>query len=628
MPGLISSDLRRPAPWWRLPAVLVCICGLAACGGGDPAGPGSTPAPGQVTDLSVVAGSATSVTLAWTVPGAALKKGGSLTYDLRYIRRGEESADRALWTVAPRPAALAAAGQRQQHLVAGLAAGTTYVFSLSASYDGATWSDPSAFAVGTAAPQPDATPPARPTDLVQYRGDATSVTVAWSLAGDDSIYGRAAAYEVRYSTTPLTPANWDEATVVTAPPAAHPNPAKLTATIDGLADGRTCHVGVVAVDDVGNVSGLSNVVVVQTGAMRTLYVRPDGAGDYPTLNDAIHAALPGDVVLVAPGRYTWTGQGDGDATQGLFVVLRDQTDFTIRGEAGAAATILDAERQGRVMYVTGGTFGAEPDRTWAGVTIEGFTFTNGRALGVEGELGPPWAGAGLALHLTDTLVRDCVFRGNEAVQGGAVWMGGQGGSRLENCLIEGNRADAGGGVMLINSEPVMGLSGCVLRNNHAATAGGGLFAVNVGAVFENLQVYGNDSDLKGGGVSLSALHAGSLLEGCTIVGNAGTLGAGLRVVSDMTIEMRRCLLAFNLRGAAYSTESGGAVAAGCCLVFGNAGGNTPPPLYTDLGGNLTIDPLLCADGLHPSAASPCLPGNRAGGDACGQIGALGAGCGG
>jgi len=599
---------------------LLFLCALAACGGGDPAAP-EPGAMAPVTDLEVVAGSENSVTLAWTVPGA------SPVYDLRYMRLGEESADRSLWTVAPRPVPLADPGQRQQHVVAGLTAGVAYVFSLAASRDGVTWSEPSPPAVGTAALQPDATRPARPVDLAQFRGEATSVAVAWSLTGDDSIYGRAAGYEVRYATAPLTAESWDAAQVVGARPVPHPNPAKLVVTIDGLLAGETYHVGLKALDDVGQASALSNVVAVQPGVMRTLYVKVDRSGDYPTIDDAVHAALPGDVVLVAPGRYTWFEHGDGDVTQSLVTVRRDQTDFTIRGEGGAAATILDGQSQGRILYVTGGTSGSGEARTWAGVTIEGFTFTNGRAMGVEGQLGPPWAGAGVALHLTDTVVRDCVFRNNEAVQGGAVWMGGQGASRLENCLLEDNFAELGGGVMLVNSEPVMGLSGCVIRNNRAIEAGGGLFAANVGVVIEDLQVTGNTSENKGGGVSLSALHPGSRVEGCTIVGNTALIGGGLRVAGDMTIGLRRCLLAFNLGGAATSVDAGSALAAGCGLVFGNAGGDAVPADYTDLGGNLTVDPLLCGDGLHPAVGSPCLPENRAGGDDCGRIGALDAGCG-
>ena len=63
------------------------------------------------------------------------------------------------------------------------------------------------------------------------------------------------------------------------------------------------------------------------------------------------------------------------------------------------------------------------------------------------------------------------------------------------------------------------------------------------------------------------------------------------------------------------------------LVFGNQSGNQIPTAFTDLGGNLTIDPLLCTDGLHPGPNSPCMPEHNPNGGGCGVIGALGGGCG-
>lgn len=607
---------------------------LAGCGGGGGSGPtGPEPGvPAQVTDLEVVAGSPTSVVLAWTVPAAAAKAGG-LTYDLRHVTLGDEGLDRAAWTVATAPIALQAAGQRQQHTVTGLAAGVTYVFSLSARYGDGAWSSPSPPAVGTAATQPDITPPARTVDLEQLWGAPGTVTLAWSPAGDDTVHGRAAAYDVRYHAEPLSPANWAAATAAAGEPVLDDESGRLTLTITGLPDGQAFHAALKSADDAGNASALSNDAVMQANTKRRLRVRVDGSGDYAKLNDAIHAALPGDVVLVGPGAYTWANQGDGDPVQGLFVVQRDQTGFTIRGEQGAEATILDGQGQGRVMYVVGGTFGEGESRTWAGVTIEGFTFTGGLARGVSGELGAPWAGAGIALHLTDTLVRDCIFRGNSSTEGGAVWMGGQGGSRLEDCLVEDNSADYGGGVFLVNSEPVMAVRNCVIRGNSAAFAGGGIYMYNVGVEMDDTLVHGNSAFDRGGGMYVAALHDGSWIRGCSVLDNASPVASGVRLAYPMTLAFERNLVAANVGGAgleavAAGTGSGAILRVACTLLHGNTGGNALPAGAVDLGGNLFTNPRLCADGLHPAADSPCLPANRAGGDACGTIGALPQGCGG
>ena len=77
---------------------------------------------------------------------------------------------------------------------------------------------------------------------------------------------------------------------------------------------------------------------------RTWRISPDGTGDAPTIQAGIDSAIAGDVVLLAPGTYTWTQQ---QAT--LPSMLRLAPGLTLRGEAGAPATILDAESVGRVL---------------------------------------------------------------------------------------------------------------------------------------------------------------------------------------------------------------------------------------------------------------------------------------
>lgn len=140
---------------------ILLLAALVGCGGDDPVAPDDG-TPAAVTDLEAVAGTNNSVTLAWTVPVAAAKAGGSLAYDLRYTLLGQESADRSLWTAAAPPMALVGVGETQMHVVAGLATGSTYVFSLAARYGSGAWSTPSAPAVGTAAAQPDQQHPRPP----------------------------------------------------------------------------------------------------------------------------------------------------------------------------------------------------------------------------------------------------------------------------------------------------------------------------------------------------------------------------------------------------------------------------------------------------------------------------------
>jgi parallel beta-helix repeat protein len=234
-----------------------------------------------------------------------------------------------------------------------------------------------------------------------------------------------------------------------------------------------------------------------------------------------------------------------------------------------------------------------------------------------------WSGAGLNLHLTDTIVRNCIMTGNEARQGGGLWVGGQGDALIENCLIENNSARYwGGGIMLVNSEPRITVRDCTIRNNHATRKGGGIWAYNVACTLENLP-----SD-EGGGFHGVALNPDCEMIRCTVADNDANFGSAIFLTENTLLGIESCLLAFNTGSAAFSTRVFSGIEIGCTDVFGHAQGNQLPSNTTDLGGNVEIDPLFC-DRTHYwlRSDSPCLPGNHPDGADCGVIGARGAGCG-
>ncbi len=92
-----------------------------------------------------------------------------------------------------------------------------------------------------------------------------SATLRWTAPGDDGQVGRARAYVLRYSTTPITSANFDRATMVVTPP---PGPAgsRETLTVHGLAPDARYYFALQAMDDAGNWSALSNVAAIQAPA--------------------------------------------------------------------------------------------------------------------------------------------------------------------------------------------------------------------------------------------------------------------------------------------------------------------------------------------------------------------------
>ncbi|MCK4548972.1 MAG: hypothetical protein KAU49_02345, partial [Candidatus Krumholzibacteria bacterium] len=156
---------------------------------------------------------------------------------------------------------------------------------------------------------------------------------------------------------------------------------------------------------------------------RTWNVNTAGTGDTPTIQAAIDSAGTGDEIVVAPGTYTWSSQGH-TCDYGMIYFEAYVGGFTLRSSSGPEVTILDAQYQGRVMFVQG-----QND-----IVVDGFTFVNGVAPNDYD------AGGGLIGHLGDPVIRNCVFTGNSARQGGGLWFGGVSAPVIENCVFYDNSA--------------------------------------------------------------------------------------------------------------------------------------------------------------------------------------------
>lgn len=589
---------------------------LVSCSS-DETGPTDPPPVGEpaaVADLAVAGGSAGSIDLSWTSPQLLSKAG--IAYELRYTPYTLVDSPPESWTTAPAPSSDQESDLEHQHTITGLAVGQVYVFALRASTNPDVWSDFSNLVVATAAEQWDTTAPAPVDDLQFWSTETTSLTVTWSRCGNDGSIGQATGYEVRYATTAFDESGWDQATPATGQIVPNANPDRLQTTITGLQEGQSYHIGARARDEAGNVSTLAGTLVLATGQARTWYVTVDGMGDAPTIEAAINQAGPGDVILVGPGRFTWSNQGTGDF-YGLILIARDHTGFTLRSDAGPAATILDAEGQGGVIHIQG----------YNDIIIDGFTITGGSVEG-DPEQDEPYAGGGIACHLASPLIRNCIITGNTAIEGGGLWLGSTGEPRLENCRIENNTAFLGGGIMLINDALPILISGCTFAGNHAWVAGGAVMAYNTFFTLEDCFIIRNSAGNKGGAISVTNLHDGCLLKGCTIIDNEAELGSAIRIYGNTILTVESSIIAFNREGPAFSEELSGGLIMGCSDVFGHPQGDNFPSDFTDAGGNFALDPLFCSlETGTLQGASPCAPGNHPQDQDCGLIGALPVACG-
>ena len=201
---------------------------------------------------------ATSIQLTWTATGDDGNAGTATQYDLRYSTAAINAANFASatrWVATPTPGA---PGTSQTTTVTGLTPSTTYYFAIKTADDASNWSAISNIVTKATPAAPDVTPPAAIAVNVTAVTDTTA-SLGWTSTGDDSVTGTATAYDVRYSTSAITLANWNGATQATGEPTPAVAGTAQSFTVRGLARENTYYFAIRATDEIGNVSGLSNV---------------------------------------------------------------------------------------------------------------------------------------------------------------------------------------------------------------------------------------------------------------------------------------------------------------------------------------------------------------------------------
>jgi len=219
------------------------------------------------------------------------------------------------------------------------------------------------------------------------------------------------------------------------------------------------------------------------------------AQTFASLQDAADVATPGDSALVCPGAY-----GPVSVSANLTLTARD----------GAEATVIDAGGAGSAVTVTEGE-----------LTLVGFTLTGGVGADYDSTLG---GGGVAAWEVGPVELRDCVIEGNTADVGGGVLATE---ILLVDSVIRDNTASYYGGGVYTRD---VALSGTTISGNAVEVEGygGGLFVLGGGAVADDATVIvDNTSDLAGGGV---VLWEGASLEGGEVSGNyAADQGGGVYI---------------------------------------------------------------------------------------------------
>lgn len=200
-----------------------------------------------------------SVTLNWTTPGDDSLSGTASQFDIRYSTAPITGANFAsatrFTTGVPVPAV---PGTRQSVVVTGLSPSTTYYFAIKTADEVPNWAGVSNVISRATSVAPDVVRPAALALSVPSLTDSTA-TLAWNASGDDSLTGTAAAYDIRWSTSPITDANWASATQATGEPVPAVAGTAQTFVVRGLSRQVTYYFAARVSDEAGNASALSNV---------------------------------------------------------------------------------------------------------------------------------------------------------------------------------------------------------------------------------------------------------------------------------------------------------------------------------------------------------------------------------
>jgi parallel beta-helix repeat protein len=358
-----------------------------------------------------------------------------------------------------------------------------------------------------------------------------------------------------------------------------------------------------------NARTLSRVVLLLAAALlsassapaTTYVVKPDGTGDFPTIQAAIDACVNGDVVELTDG--TFTGDGNRDISYlGQAITVRSQSGNPETCIIDSEGTLAESHRGFNFDMNEG------PDSRLEGITVmNGWVTESG--------------GAVLCDHVTATFT-NCVFSGNTAgMSGGAAYLFG-GAPTFTNCDFTRNWAtDSGGGVWCRHGAATF--TSCAFDGNTASDGGGGAWSWSSTNTFTGCTFSGN-----------SATGSGDLwLRGCdnAVIDNCtfyGAVGGSVGLSYSASI-MENTIIAFSIQGSAVVCDERSTIALTCCDIYGNAGGDWVGCIANQYGinGNIGEDPLFCNPNggdlaLHEN--SPCAPVNSGG---CGLIGALPVGCG-
>lgn len=362
-------------------------------------------------------------------------------------------------------------------------------------------------------------------------------------------------------------------------------------------------------------------------------------GNFATIQAAIDAAGDGDVIEVAPGRYSGTGNRDID--------FRGKA-ITVRSASGPQDTIIDCGRPAAVIFGSHRGFYFH-QAEGADSVLSGFTIQGGRVFGSEVPPDPlrwnPRAshplGGGIYCEFSSPTISDCIIRDCGAELGGGIGVVGAA-PMIVDCVIEqctvgelgAAQSDGRGGAIGMIGATGATITNCTIRNNSGSynSHGAGIYLWQSRSVVAGCTISANSArgGLQGGGVYCGGTTTDAVLRNCVISQNEADAGAG--IFAEWTLDASlpaavqsqralvhvvNCTVAQNTLSSSVTPQPGGGIHSSGAdtfvvnsIVWHNEGtsvvlagsASKDPVAYSDIEGghagtgNLNADPLFASLG--------------------------------
>lgn len=276
---------------------------------------------------------------------------------------------------------------------------------------------------------------------------------------------------------------------------------------------------------------------------------------FPTLQDALAAAQPGSMILVAKGTY-YPDEGLGQTNDDRSSTFNIPSGVVILGgfpeNGGNLSSRIPAKHattlSGDLQQNDGTNFANNADNATnvlraisssSATYLDGFTISGGNRNSTLG-------GGGLfCVSSSFPVIVNCDFLGNYGTLGGAVYCNTASSPSFVNCSFKGNSSSSGGAVLIRSSSP--SFTNCSFQGNQTNNVGGAVANIQLSSTsFINCSFQGNASESHGGAISFDTTSLASL-SNCLIWNNAAnfltsTQSASINTGNTIAPTYSRCII--------------------------------------------------------------------------------------